>query len=176
MRTGNRIEISWMNQPGRLKSRMASAADGFHGSPAIAGAVSIAGNSSPDSIYAQKAVAIVRDAFAEGVAYGVENVFREAIDEITAFTGKGVTDSISLAAAAVLGDEVWVYSMGTCQVFLSGTDKGGMERDNAVRVDGKGINHLVLRPGQTIILLTSGLCKLMETAETGKHFSRCGKP
>ncbi|RKZ09725.1 hypothetical protein DRQ25_05510 [Candidatus Fermentibacteria bacterium] len=176
MQTGNRIEISWVNQPGRLISSMESIADGFHGSSAIAGAVSVAENSSPGSLYAQKAVAIVRDAFAEGVAYGVENVFKEAIDEINAFAGEGVRDPLSLAAAAVLGDEVWVYSMGTCQVFLSGVQTGGRDSEGVVNVEGRVIKHYILKPGQSIILLTSGLRKLMGSAVAGKHSARCSRP
>ncbi len=174
MQTGNRIEISWMNQPGRLISRMESVADGFQGSSAIAGAASVAENNSPDSCFAEKAVAIVRDSFAEGVAYGVENVFMEAIDEINAFAREGASDSLSLAAAAALGNEVWVYSKGTCQIFLSGVDTDG--RGSVVDIEGTGISHLVLKPGQSIILLTSGLRKLMGSAAARKHSSRCSKP
>ncbi len=176
MRTRNRIEISWMNQPGRLISRMESVADGFHGSSAIAGAVAVAENSSSESTYAEKAVAIVRDAFAEGVAYGVENVFMEAVDEISTFAREGECDSLSLAAAAVLGDEVWVYSRGTCHVFLSGADSGGKGSGNVVDIEGKGIRHLILKPGQSIILLTSDLIKFMGSSATQRYFSRCGKP
>lgn len=165
-----------MNQPGRLVSRMESVADGFHGSSAIAGAASVAENSSADSCFAEKAVAIVRDAFAEGVAYGVENVFREAIDEINAFAGEGVCDSLSMAAAAVLGNEVWVYSSGTCQVFLSGADTGGSDSEGVVNVEGRVIKHFILKPGQSIILLTSGLRKLMGSPVARKHSARCGKP
>ncbi len=176
MQTGNRIEISWMNQPGRLISSMESVADGFHGSSAIAGAVSVAENSSPDSRYAQKAVAIVRDAFAEGVAYGVENVFMETIDEINAFAGEGVRNPLSLAAAAVLGDEVWVYSMGTCKVFLSGAQRGGRDSEGAVNVEDRVIKHFILKPGQSIILLTSGLRKLIGSAVAGKRAASCSRP
>jgi hypothetical protein len=155
---------------------MESVADGFHGSSAIAGAVCVAENGSPDSCYAQKAVAIVRDAFAEGVAYGVENVFMEAIDEINAFTGEGVRDSLSLAAAAVLENEVWVYSSGTCQVFLSGTDRDGRDSEGAVNLEVRVIRHFILKPGQSIILLTSGLRKLMGSAVARKHSARCSRP
>ena len=165
-----------MNQPGRLISRMESIADGFHGSSAIAGAAAVAENKSSDTCYAQKAVAIVRDAFAEGVAYGVENVFREAIDEINAFAREEVFDSLSLAAAVVLGNEVWVYSRGTCQVFLSGADTGSRGAENVVDIEDKGIRRLVLKPGQSIILLTSGLRKLMGSAAARKYSSRCSKP
>jgi len=165
-----------MSQPGRLISRMESIADGFHGSSAIAGAAAVAENKSSDSCYAQKAVAIVRDAFAEGVAYGVENVFREAIDEINAFIREEVFDSLSLAAAVVLGNEVWVYSRGTCQVFLSDADTGSRGAENVVDIEDKGIRRLVLKPGQSIILLTSGLRKLMGSAAARKYSTRCSKP
>ena len=157
-------------------SRMASVADGFQGSSAIAGAASVAENSSPDSCSAEKAVATIRDAFAEGIAYGVENVFMEAIDEINAFTMEGVSDSLSLAAAAILGNEVWVYSSGTCQVFLSGVDTDGSGSKNIEDTEDRGIHHLVLQPGQSIILLTSGLRKLMGSAAATKYSSCCRKP
>ncbi len=155
---------------------MESVADGFCGSSAIAGAAAVAENISPDSCYAQKAVAIVRDAFAEGVAYGVENVFMEAIDEINAFVREEEIDSLSLAAAVVLGDEVWVYSNGACQVFLSGADTGSRGSENVVDIKDKGIRRLVLKPGQSIILLTSGLKKLIGSAAARKYSSRCSKP
>lgn len=165
-----------MNQPGRLISSMGSVADGFHGSSVIAGTVCVAENDSPDSCYPQKAVAIVRDAFAEGVAYGVESVFIEAIDEINAFAGDGIGEPLSMAAAAVLGDEVWVYSMGTCLVFLSGAQTGGRDSEGIVNVEDRVIKHFVLKPGQSIILLTSGLRKLMGSVVAGKHSSRCSRP
>lgn len=165
-----------MNQPGRLISRMESVADGFCGSSAIAGAAAVAENGSPDSSCAEKAVAVVRDAFAEGVAYGVENVFMEAIEEINTFAREGECDSLSLAAAAVLGDEVWVYSRGTCHVFLSGADSGGRGSENVMDIEGKGIRHLTLKPGQSIILLTSGLRKLMESSAAQRYSLHCGKP
>ncbi|NOQ21411.1 MAG: hypothetical protein GQ565_02005 [Candidatus Aegiribacteria sp.] len=176
MQTGNRIEISWMTQPGRLISRMESLADGFHGSSAIAGAAAVAENGSPNSCCAEKAVAVVRDAFAEGVAYGVESVFMEAVDEINTFAPEGECDSLSMAAAVVLGDEVWVYSRGTCQVFLSVADFGGGDSENVVDIESKGIRHLILKPGQSIILLTSGLRELMGSVAAKKHSLLSGKP
>ncbi len=164
-----------MNQPGRLISRMESVADGFHGSSAIAGVAAVAENSSPDSGFAESAVVVVRDAFAEGVAYGVEDVFTEAIDEINTFAREGGCDGFSLAAAAVLGDEVWVYSRGTCRIFLSGADSGGSNSENVVNLAGDGIRHLRLKPGQSIILLTNGLRKLLGSVAARKYSSRCGK-
>jgi len=161
-----------MNQPGRLISRMESVADGFCGSSAIAGAAAVAENSSPDSCYAEKAVAVIRDAFAEGVAYGVESVFMEAVEEISSFASEGV--SLSLAAAAVLGDEVWVYSIGTCRVFLSAADSRGS--GHVVDIECKGIKRFKLKAGQSIILLTNGLGKLMGSVAAWKYSSRCGKP
>ncbi|MCD4702089.1 MAG: hypothetical protein K8S24_09570 [Candidatus Aegiribacteria sp.] len=176
MQTGNRVEIAWMNQPGRLISRMESVADGFRGSSAIAGAVAVAENSSPNSSCAEKAVAVVRDAFAEGVAYGVENVFMEAVDEINTFALECEYDTLSLAAAAVLENEVWIYSSGTCRIFLSGADSGGRGPGNFVDIEGKGIRNFKLKPGQSIILLTSSLRKLMGSSAARKYSSRCGKP
>lgn len=176
MQAGNRIEISWINQPGRLVSRMESIADGFHGSSVIAGVAAVAENNLPDSGFAEKAVAIARDAFAEGVAYGAEDVFRDAVEEINLIALDEEPDSFSFAVAAVLGDRVWVYSMGTCRVFLSGDDSVETGKENVVDLSGKGICPLKLKPGQSIILLTCGLRKLMGSTAAMKYSSHCGKP
>ncbi len=176
MQVENRIEIYWLNQPGRILSRMESIADGFHGSSAIAAAAAVAENSSHDSGYAEKAVAFLRDAFAEGVAYGVEDVFRDAVDEIESLTPDGEYTSFSFAAAAVLGDEVWVCSRGTCRIFLSGAaDSTERNYRNVMDLSGKGITSLKLQPGQSVILLTYGLRKLMGSAAALKNASRCRK-
>ncbi len=165
-----------MNQPGRLISRMESIADGFHGSSAVAGATAVAENSSPDFSYAEKAVSVVRDAFAEGVVYGVEDVFMEAVDEINTFAREGGCDPLSMAAAAVLGDEVWVYSSGTCRAFLSGIDSGGRSPENILDLSSEEVRYIRLKPGQSIILLTSSLRMLMGSSSVQKYSLRCDKP
>jgi len=175
MKVGKRIEISWMNQPGRLRSKMESYADGFIGSPAIAGIAAVAENRSQNPCIAENAVAIVRDAFAEGVAYGISDVLQDAIDEICSDVSDG-TVSCSIATAAVLGDEVWVYSTGTCHAFMTDADSGGTGFKDVVDLSDKGIRYIRLKPGQSIILVTHGLRKLMGSSVSLNYTSLCGKP
>ncbi len=165
-----------MNQPGRMISRMESLADGFHGSSAVAGAIVVAENNSSDSSYGEKAVAIVRDAFAEGVAYGVADVLMEAVGEINSFVSDEKRVLFSLAAAAILGDEVWIYTSGTCLAFLSGADSDGRGSGNVVDLTCEGIRHLRLKPAQSIILLTGSLGKQVGSFAAQKFSSSCRKP
>lgn len=165
-----------MNQPGRLVSKMKSYADGFRGSTAIAGVAAVAENRLQDSGRAENAVAILRDAFAEGVAYGVEDVLKDAIDEIGVTASEEDRDSCSLAAAAVLGDEVWVYSTGSCRAFMSGTDSGGRGFGNIVDLSSQGIEYFRLKPGQSIIIVTHGLRKLIGSTAALSYSARCKKP
>ena len=155
---------------------MESYADGFHGSTAIASVIAVAENSLQDSSCAENAVAILRDTFAEGVAYGVVDVLKDAIDEIGAAASEGDRNSCSLAAAAVLGDEVWVYSTGTCRAFMSGTDSRGGGFENVVDLSSQGIKYFKLKPGQSIIIVTHGLRKLIGFASALSYSARCKKP
>jgi len=156
---------------------MESYADGFSGSTAIAGIAAVAENRSQNMFSAEKAVAVVRDAFAEGVAYGVPDVLQDAIDEISS----DITDSngsFSIAIAALLGDDVWVYSNGTCCAFMTDADIGeeGTGMKNVVALSGKGIRYLKLSPGQSVILVTHGLRKLMGSSVSLNYASLCRKP
>lgn len=176
MQAGKRIEISWVNQPGRLLSRMESYADGFQGSTAIASVAVVAENRLHDSGCAGNAVAVLRDAFAEGVAYGVKDVLKDAIDEISAAASGEDRDSCSLAAAAVLGDEVWVYSTGSCSAFMSGMDSGEGGFENIVDLSSQGIKYFKLKPGQSVIIVTHGLRKLIGSTAALSYSARCKKP
>ncbi len=172
MRSENRIELSWINQPGR--SRMESYADGFTGSTAIASVVAIAENVSRNSGCAGEAVAVIRDSFAEGAAYGIVDVLQDSIDEIEAEASKKKGDSCSFAAAAVMGEEVWVYSTGSCRTFLVGNGNHGSK--DVMDLSSTEIKHIILKPGQSVILVTNGLRKLMESSADLNHSLRCGKP
>jgi hypothetical protein len=175
MKVDKSIEISWINQPGRLRSRMESYADGFIGSTAIAGIAAVAENRPQSTCSAEKAVSVVRDAFAEGVAYGISDVLKDAIDEICSNLPEG-TVPCSIAFAAVLGDEVWVYSTGTCHAFMTNTDSAKAGLKDVLDLSGKGIRYIRLKPGQSVILVTHGLRKLMGSSVSLDYASLCGKP
>jgi len=155
---------------------MESYADGFIGSTAIASVAVIAENMSRNSGCAEKAVAVIRDSFAEGAAYGIVDVLQDSIDEINAETLKMNGDSCSLAAAAVLGEEVWVYSTGSCLAFLTGTDTGSRGLKDVLDLSSTEIKYIRLKPGQSVILVTHGLRKLMGSSAALSYSSRCRKP
>jgi hypothetical protein len=143
------IEIDWLDQPGRIPSRMGSCADGFRGSEAIAGVVAVAdappGSDSPVA----DAVSIVRDTFAEGVAYGVEDVLDDTLSRILK---SDRYHGMSIAVAAVLGSETCIFCRGSCTVILSSRRNGEMtnlEKDRIIRID--------LKPDQFLFLGSAGL-------------------
>jgi len=172
----SRIEISWINQPGRIISQMGSYADGFKGTTAIAGIAAVAENGLREKDRAERAVALLRDEFAEGIAYGIKDVLKDAIDEVNASFENGDQDPCSLAVAVILNEEVWVYSEGTCSAFLSGGASSGSAPEGVKDLSCNWINHITLKPGQSIILVSHGLKKLMGSAAARSYSSLCRKP
>ncbi|MFO8183134.1 MAG: hypothetical protein R6U39_03070 [Candidatus Aegiribacteria sp.] len=158
MKTRVRLEISWLNQPGRIGSRTGSHADGFRGTPAVAGVAVVA--EGPPSAYlsVKNAVNMVRDTFAEGVAYGAGDVLKDCMDGLAVSPGE--SPSLSIAAAAVLDGDVRVYSAGSCGAFLCGK---GLEDSLAVELEKGTVMDVDLQPGQSVVLVTGGLRGLAGT-------------
>ncbi len=118
-------EFAWLNQPGRIASRIFSFADGFRGKAPYAAVAVVAECSIEDLECARSAVAQVRDAFAEGVAYGVEEVLGDAFDRLReSWAGTG-HEGCSVAAVAVLAREAWIASAGSCHAFMADPDSEG---------------------------------------------------
>lgn len=167
----NKIEIAWLNQPGRLSMKMASVSDGFQASPPYASVVVVAECEKNDPVCAMTSAAIVRDTFAEGVAYGVEDALHNAFDEVVKKNSENGHDSCSIASIAVLGCEVRVVSTGTCHAFL--TNEAIQEES----MEGSSINidvlphRFVLKYGQSVILVTHGLRKLIGSVIAARHTS-----
>lgn len=169
MKARNRLEITWLNQPGRIGSRTGSHADGFRGTPTVAG-VAVVSEGSPSSYLSVKnAVNMVRDTFAEGVAYGTGDVLKDCMDGLAcSFDCPG----ISIAAVAVLDGDVWVFSTGSCRAFLSGRDVAGSS-DGELKQG--AVIHVDLQPGQSVILVTGGLGRLAGTPSAATLAGRCRK-
>ena len=173
MRVSNpgEIEIAWLNQPGRISTKMASVSDGFQASPPYASVVVVAECKEDDPVCAMTSAAIVRDTFAEGVAYGVEDALNNAFDEVEKKNSENGHDSCSIASIAVLGCEVRVVSTGTCHAFLT---NGAIQEES---ISGSSTiidvlpNRLVLKKGQSVILVTHGLRKLIGSAVAARHIS-----
>lgn len=174
---GCSAEYAWLNQPGRIASRSSSFADGFRGRAPYAGVAVVAECSIEDAECAVSAVAQVRDAFADGVAYGVDEVLGDAFDHLrTARRGTG-HEGCSAAAVAVLGSKAYVASTGTCHAFMADPgSEGSIDLDIGGSADGSVVREVLLREGQAIVLVTSSLRKLMGSTAAAKYTTGCSEP
>ncbi len=167
----SKIEIAWLNQPGRLSMKMASVSDGFQASPPYASVLVVAECEKNDPVCAMTSVAIVRDTFAEGVAYGVEDALNNAFDEVLKKNSENGHDSCSIASIAVLGCEVRVVSTGTCYAFLT----NGAIQEESISCSSMNIDVLPhrfeLKYGQSVILVTHGLRKLVGSVVAARQAS-----
>ncbi len=170
------IEIAWLNQPGRISTKMASVSDGFQASPPYASVVVVAECEKDDSVCAMTSAAIVRDTFAEGVAYGVEDALNNAFNEVEKKNAENGHDSCSMASIAVLGSEAWVVSKGTCHAFLTYGSIPEESISGGSMINDALPNRVVLKYGQSIILVTHGLRKLIGSAVAGRHSSLYNDP
>jgi hypothetical protein len=120
---GAGCSVAWQLQNGRSRVQRGIAADGFRGNYPYAGVVVVAENRvSEDDSSAQIAVEAIRDIFAEGVAFGVEDVllgsFTEAADNIRSKKQSGC----SAAAIAFSGTHIWYASAGNCRIYRIDSD------------------------------------------------------
>ncbi|MBN2586841.1 MAG: hypothetical protein JXA64_01665 [Candidatus Fermentibacteraceae bacterium] len=171
MSTALKVEIAWLNQPGRHLTSIASLADGFTGTGAIAGVAVVAEGPPLLQGFIGDVVALLRDTFAEGVAYGIGDLLEDSIEEVDERPSAG---EISLAVAAALGSEVWVYSRGSCRVFITGRDPDDGVLDDAA--PGEGARHLLLKPGQSVILMTEGVGRLVRSDAAESCACGCRRP
>jgi hypothetical protein len=151
---------------------MDSLADGFTGGEAIAGLAAVAEGPHHMQAAVRNAVAQLRDTFAEGVAYGAGDLLEDSIQELVQDPS---SNEVSIAAAAVLGREVWVYSSGACHAFLTG---GGRSRDcfSSEELSGSNVLRRSLEPGQALVLVTEGLGRLVLSKAADEFSSRCRMP
>jgi hypothetical protein len=178
------VAACWAQQSGRSKFERVTRADGVVQTHPFAGVVAVAEGLQGDSRSADLATSIVRETFAEGVAYGVEEAlhdsFVEAAERIRSLKLRGC----SLTAAAFLSNQVWISHMGICRAYLqngsqsraltseenlarqmglSPGDPGfGQRVRDATRYVGleeafPSVKTLELDPGQSILLATSAV-------------------
>ncbi len=160
------IQAAWLDQPGRVRSCMTSHADGFRGNGAIASVV-VVGDGPPfmkDAV--EHAVSAVRDAFAEGVAYGAGDVLKDTLTELF---GDPALRNVSLAAAVGLGDEVWICVSGDCVAFIVSPEGDEEHCATLDAHDGGKILNLSISPGEAVVLVTKGLRRLAGSGTAVKY-------
>ncbi|MBD3277668.1 MAG: hypothetical protein GF388_05155 [Candidatus Aegiribacteria sp.] len=158
------LQIAWLDQPGRIKSRMLSVADGFVSSCAVASVAVLAESESGDPGNSAQTVGFIRDSFAEGVAYDVEDELRDVLYQLDKKGGVG-----SLAVAVCEDRQLYVYSSGCCRAFRCSEDM------NAALPQGR-IEQVLLAPEEAVVLVTSGLRKLTVSPHARRLAVSCGRP
>ena len=163
MKSNLELQIAWLDQPGRIRSRMMSVADGFVSSAAVASVAVLAESESGDPDHSARTVGFVRDAFAEGVAYGIEDELRDVLYQLEKNGGTG-----SLAITVCEDRQIYVYSSGHCRAFTCS------EEINR-RIPQDRIEKVALAPDEAVVLVTSGLRKLTVSPRARRLAGYCGK-
>ncbi len=115
--------VAWHLQSGRSRIQRAIAADGFKGDYPYAGVTVVAENRNPeDDPSASIAVETVRDVFAEGVAFGVEDALRDSFLEAAEIISGKKLSGCSAAAIAFSGTHIWYALVGNCRIYKIDSD------------------------------------------------------
>ena len=177
------VVASWLVQNGRSRYQRAIAADGIEARYPFAGLVAVAESIPGDERSAETAVTTVRDIFGEGIAYGVGEALADAVEEASERLRDLDLQGCSLAAAAYLGDRVWIAHRGSCRIYRIGKGPAiQLNRENTLAVqmglgtDSPGFqersrdltaylgqrravpetDELVMQPGEGVLLTTAG--------------------
>jgi len=116
--------VAWQFQNGRSRVQRSVAADGFRGEYPYAGVVVVAENINPDDDASSSiAVETVRDVFAEGVAFGVEDALKDSFLEASEIMLEKRLSGCSTAAMAFSGTHVWYSLAGNCRIYAIDADE-----------------------------------------------------
>ncbi|MCK5034431.1 MAG: protein phosphatase 2C family protein [Candidatus Sabulitectum sp.] len=115
--------VAWQLQNGRSRIQRSMAADGYKGDYPYAGVTVVAENRNPeDNSSALIVVETVRDVFAEGVAFGVEDALRDSMVEAADLIRDKNLSGCSAAAIAVSGTHIWYAIAGNCRIYRIDSD------------------------------------------------------
>ncbi|MBD3369925.1 hypothetical protein GF402_06145 [Candidatus Fermentibacteria bacterium] len=178
------VTACWAQQSGRSKFERVTCAEGVIQSHPFAGVIVVSEGLQGDGRSAGLAASIVRETFAEGVAYGVGEALQDSFAEAAERVRESKLRGCSMIAAAFLENQVWIAHTGICRAYLtngprsrrltteynlarqmglSPGDPGfGQRVKDATRYvgleeAGPEILSLQLDPGQSILLATSAV-------------------
>ena len=164
MRTEEVCEVAWIDQPGRITSRLTSVADGFRGSGSLADFAVVAEDSSITKKDIQDWISALRDGFSGGVVYGVGDLLFESLKDLRRAENSPPS---SFTAAAILGGEVWVFSTGRCLAIVCSLE----EEEESIRVlEPERCHHLELTSGSVVVLVSQGLKRLASSPSIARRF------
>lgn len=110
--------VAWLVQNGRSRVQRIVASDGFVGDYPYAGVVVVAENRTTESdLSASVFVETVRDIFAEGVAFGVEDALKDSFMEANEIIITKEMQGCSGAAIAYSGTHLWYALSGSCRIY-----------------------------------------------------------
>ena len=194
------VSASRLVQDGRSRYQRVVAAEGIEPRHPFAGVVAVAESLPGDDGSASLAVSTVRDIFGEGVAYGIGEALADAVEEASERIRDAGLQGCSIAAAAYIGENVWVAHRGNCRIYRirrGETEQVGREHTLAVQMgldaDSPGFcersrdltahlgerraspdcHELRLRPGEGVLLLTSGVWLELDSTDLESGF--CGE-
>jgi hypothetical protein len=195
------VHIAWTSARGRSRHDWLCATDGFRGEHPFASVIVVAEGTSGDRRSAEIAVSIIRDVFAEGVAYRVGEALVEAFHEAGERIRAEELRGCSATAAAVLGRDCWVVHAGGCRACVSGpagarvitvehtlagemglkpSDPGYRQRvgDLTLQLGQKDLRpqvaHLALGDGESLVIMSSAVWRHVAPARTACVSSREG--
>lgn len=115
--------VAWQLQNGRSRIQRGMAADGFKGDYPYAGVTVVAENrNAEDDSSALITVETVRDVFAEGVAFGVEEALLDSMLEAAELIRGKNLPGCSAAAIAFSGTHIWYAIAGNCRLYRIDSD------------------------------------------------------
>ncbi len=110
--------VAWLVQNGRSRVQRTVASDGFIGDYPYAGVVVVGENRTTENdSSASIFVETVRDIFAEGVAFGVEDALKDSFTEANDLIINKKMQGCSGAAIAYSGTHLWYALSGSCRIY-----------------------------------------------------------
>jgi hypothetical protein len=176
------LELAWLSQSGRVASKACTVADGFRAKLPYASVAVVAECAGDDHDCAAAAAAAIRDTFSEGVAHGTGEALRDAFDRVSETWHRSGHTGCSAAATAAMGSEAWVAVIGSCHAFMAERGSDGsidihpQEQDLTREEEQAAVfrmRRINLREGQSIVLATHGLRKLMGSSAAARYTSGC---
>jgi len=120
---GSDCSAVWFVQNGRSRVQRNVASDGFRTEYPYAGVVVVAENhSSEDDSSAAVAVETIRDVFAEGVAFGVDDALEDSFEEASDLIREKKLTGCSIAALAFSATHIWYALAGNCRIYRIDSD------------------------------------------------------
>ena len=188
------MQIDWLSTRGTSRHESLCSSDGFRGEHPFASVAIVAEGTGGDRRSSDIATSIIRDVFAEGVAYRVgealSEAFSEAGDRIRAEELRGC----SATAVALLGREAWVVHAGGCRAWLVGPggariltgehtlagemglspgDPGYRQRSRDLTLQ---LGQKDLKPQALSIQLGDGECIFIGSSAVWRHFDQARLP